>query len=215
VRLLSHANIQVDYVSGLRAEDAGSWGDALQYYQAVPAVDPGHRDAQARLSACVEQTNTQGGTSAEVHPLDVGQPVHSLAISPGGRQLATASRKWLRVWSLETLQLIWRKPQGVRPRDVSGAALSRDLHRLATGSTDGAARIWDLATGRKQLKDRRARRARSCVSDLVAQVQGRGRLERADQVEFDVLRGKSSTSRRPWPSSTGRGWISMASSTRP
>jgi hypothetical protein len=29
------------------------------------------------------------------------------------------------------------------------------------------------------------------VSDLVAQVQGRGgRLERADQVEFDVLRGK-------------------------
>jgi hypothetical protein len=30
----------------------------------------------------------------------------------------------------------------------------------------------------------------SCVSDLVAQVQGRGRLERADQVEFDVLSGK-------------------------
>ena len=28
------------------------------------------------------------------------------------------------------------------------------------------------------------------MSDLVAQVQGRGRLERADKVEFDVLRGK-------------------------
>ena len=28
------------------------------------------------------------------------------------------------------------------------------------------------------------------MSDLVAQVQGGGRLERADQVEFDVLRGK-------------------------
>jgi hypothetical protein len=28
------------------------------------------------------------------------------------------------------------------------------------------------------------------VSDLVAQVRGRGRLERANQVEFDVLRGK-------------------------
>jgi len=38
--------------------------------------------------------------------------------------------------------------------------------------------------------DPSARPAASWASDLVAQVQGRGRLESAHQVEFDVLRGK-------------------------
>jgi eukaryotic-like serine/threonine-protein kinase len=76
--------------------------------------------------------------------------VRSVAFSPDGQRLATASDdQTARVWDAATGReiLSLRGHQG----GVSSVAFSPDGRRLLSGSYDQAVRVWDLATGRDPL----------------------------------------------------------------
>jgi len=90
-----------------------------------------------------------------------------------------------------------RKRNG--PRDSIGSETRRSDARTAD----------ELAGRRPGVESGTA----SWLSYLVAQVQRAGGFDRADQLELDVLGGRLSNSRRPWPRRTGRNWISITSST--
>ena len=93
--------------------------------------------------------------------LHVAKDVHAVAVSPGGTRLAIASGRGhmvgprVRIWNLQ---------MGAEVRKlrlfVDAVAFSPDGTRLATGSGDRTARIWDAATGQRQLQVTHGRTAR-------------------------------------------------------
>lgn len=76
--------------------------------------------------------------------------VRSVAYSPDGRRLVTASYdRTARVWdALTGRQILVLRGHGA---SVLSAAFSPDGGRIATGSMDKTARIWDATTGRQLL----------------------------------------------------------------
>ncbi|MFE4875045.1 CHAT domain-containing protein [Streptomyces sp. NPDC056682] len=79
--------------------------------------------------------------------IDTGHWVVSLAVHPQGRLLATGARRLVRVWDVVTGQPRWERQLGGWSTMVNAIAFSRDGEKLATGSTDNLARVWDMATG--------------------------------------------------------------------
>jgi len=74
--------------------------------------------------------------------------VRSIAFSPDGRRLVTASSdKSARIWDAETGREILRL--GGHTGGVGSAVFSPDGGRVATASSDRTARIWDASTGRE------------------------------------------------------------------
>ncbi|MER5528601.1 CHAT domain-containing protein [Streptomyces sp. NPDC002677] len=90
------------------------------------------------------KTATSGGTPRA--GIDTGHWVVSLAIHPQGRLLATGSRKRVQVWDVITGQSMWERRLGGWSTMVNAIAFSPDGSRLATGSTDNLARVWEMAT---------------------------------------------------------------------
>jgi WD40 repeat protein len=70
-----------------------------------------------------------------------------VAISPDGTTLATGGHqnKIARLWNVATGQA---RGDLVHPNVVTAVVFSPDNRMLLTGCADGAARIWDLATGK-------------------------------------------------------------------
>jgi WD40 repeat protein len=84
--------------------------------------------------------NVAKGTSTTPWPDEV-EEVTKVAFSPDGRTLAVAG-------TLQTVLWNAAKPTGVAlPLPALDLAFSPDGKTLATGGRDGAARLWDLATG--------------------------------------------------------------------
>jgi WD40 repeat protein len=78
--------------------------------------------------------------------LNTGQWVHSLAFHRDGRKLASGSRKWVRVWDVQTGNRIWEQPAAAWLTPVFAVEFSHDGRRLATGGAD-TARVWSAANG--------------------------------------------------------------------
>ncbi|MFJ3961780.1 CHAT domain-containing protein [Streptomyces sp. NPDC090036] len=79
--------------------------------------------------------------------IDTGRWVVSLAVHPQGRLLATGARKLVRVWDVITGQPTWERRISGWSTMVNTVAFSPDGGKLAAGSTDNLARIWEMPTG--------------------------------------------------------------------
>jgi WD40 repeat protein/DNA-binding CsgD family transcriptional regulator len=90
--------------------------------------------------------------SVQVHPNHRG--VTSLAFSPDGRLLATASdgpEPLAKIWDIATGAEITTFSGHIQTRRIWGLAFSPDGGRVATGSQGGGLKIWDAKTGQELL----------------------------------------------------------------
>ncbi len=76
----------------------------------------------------------------------------SAAFSPDGLRLATLDASdtltlLVRTWDSTSGKLQSTTSLSVTPEETSSNAFSRDLSRVATGQTDGTAKLWDMKTG--------------------------------------------------------------------
>ncbi|MEW2574854.1 CHAT domain-containing WD40 repeat protein [Streptomyces syringium] len=78
--------------------------------------------------------------------IDTDRWVVSMAVHPQGRLLVTGARKSVRLWDVTTGQVTWDRRFGGWSTMVNATAFSADGRKLATGSTENIARIWDMAT---------------------------------------------------------------------
>jgi WD40 repeat protein len=78
--------------------------------------------------------------------LEHGAPVNSVAFSPNGRLLVTASSdSTARIWNAASGKPV--SPPLVHAKAVLSASFSADGLRVVTGAADGTLRVWDAATG--------------------------------------------------------------------
>ncbi|MCC6489047.1 MAG: serine/threonine protein kinase, partial [Candidatus Hydrogenedentes bacterium] len=102
--------------------------------------------AEAGMQGPVILMNADNGTiikTAEVQPA----PLNKLVFSPDGKRLAGAHGRSLTVLAVPDLTQVTTVEPG--SGDVMAAVFSADGTRLAAGMEDGAAGVWDAATGAK------------------------------------------------------------------
>jgi WD40 repeat protein/class 3 adenylate cyclase len=104
----------------------------------------------------LEAENALHASIPELHLLltltGFAKMVESIAVSPDGVHLATASDDGtVEVWDVTTGQELLSFSTQHTGLSIFGMAYSPDGARLATASDDGTARVWDAATGRQLL----------------------------------------------------------------
>jgi len=86
------------------------------------------------------------GAQAGVMSHENSDYINSLAFSPDGRRLASASDDGsVRIWSVPGGSLI--KTFGSNARTISALAFSKDGADLASGSVDGMVHLWQVSNG--------------------------------------------------------------------
>jgi WD40 repeat protein len=77
--------------------------------------------------------------------------VQTIAVSPNGAMAFSAGKSydpWVRAWNIETRWQLWATPS-VRDDDAQDAAFSPDGRLVVEGTSNGAAKVFDAATGRR------------------------------------------------------------------
>ncbi len=157
---LVQAQLAESYEKARASEEAQDWTTAVATYAQIMKADPAYQDAAARHDECAERARapqlveSQGILPCQVaasRVFEASQWVRCLAISADGARLATGSWQRVRIWDLGTGRLVWEAGAGLAGF-VNSVSFSPDGTRLATGGGDQTARIWDAATGSKQLR---------------------------------------------------------------
>ncbi len=112
---------------------------------------PGIPEAEFRLSTPLASP----GKYVQYKRLSGTAHAHAIEFSPDSRWLATAVRGGGRMWSIDDGKCFREiRQSGLTSwmKRVTSIDFSPDGQRIATGSRDGSARIWDNATGRQLVK---------------------------------------------------------------
>ncbi|SDP44463.1 CHAT domain-containing protein, partial [Arthrobacter sp. ok909] len=126
--LATRARLEILYARARQAEETGDLDAAAHAYAQILTTDPGFRDAAVRHNT---GGSTTGASSIQDRPVDLSpfraadhlSPISGTSPAPGTEVLL--------------------HPDGY----VYAVAFSPDGTRLATGSEDRTARIWDTSTG--------------------------------------------------------------------
>jgi WD40 repeat protein len=122
--------------------------------------------------------NIHTGTAAELSGAAAGSPddgahteqVTSVAISPDGRRIATASNDGTaRIWDAQTGAPIDMLRYSNNPKALTYAAIRHDGQRIATTSRDGTAQLWPVAVSPREAVDAAEREVPRCLTDVQRQ----------------------------------------------
>jgi WD40 repeat protein len=91
----------------------------------------------------------QSATGKEIgHVKGQGSTLPSVAFSPNGKRLASASGKQLCIWDVASGKALRSFPQGHKDT-VAALVISPDGKRLSSSGSEGTIRIWDVAQGKE------------------------------------------------------------------
>jgi WD40 repeat protein len=88
-----------------------------------------------------------GDNQSENYPCSV----QTIAVSPDGKTAFSAGKSydpWVRAWSIDTRRQVWAT-RTVRDDDAQGAAFSPDGQLVVEGTSNGAAKVFDAASGHR------------------------------------------------------------------
>ncbi len=145
-------------------EDSVEWIESTRVLDQLTQSDLAVRHAAAaalhdllRRQVALAGGKPAVGTAAPVGSIESGIGVHALSWHPDGRSIAVAAATTkASVYDISSTPARERLAVkcGHMLTEVHAVAFSTDGARLATGSTNKSARVWDAASGRKLLEVR-------------------------------------------------------------
>ncbi|MDX3570870.1 WD40 repeat domain-containing protein [Streptomyces sp. ID05-47C] len=151
---VSYATAQTQVWDTLSGTATGPFGSDTQLPPPTLTWAPENQDRHLLLWAATDHTirswDPVRGTAADILLKGHSQPVRTLAstVACGGRRLAISGDDFtVRWWDLDSGQplQLWRHPYTVRTVAAASDGVSADW--FASGSTDGAVRLWDTTGG--------------------------------------------------------------------
>ena len=144
--------LTTDFAGNAKVWDAATFEEVRTFhaFSGIVALNRDGRrvafiDEGSTVHVCDAETGKEKLSSFRAHDA----PIASLAFSPDGRRLATASwDKTAKIWDVATGQAIHTLDG--HSNAIMWVVFSDDGRRLATASWDKTAKVWDAASGKEQ-----------------------------------------------------------------